>query len=255
MTLRFGISLAAAAVLAPAIASADMIEYSGGHGDVGLAVEDDGSLFLHYHFGSGSVLDRQTLADEAEYDPSEVYVRVGDAAMLTPTSGVSYLGTGPGEPIWELPQSSTAGLPFLGIAAEELSPANFSSATLQLIGFSGPDGGEFALGQGGGSSGTQIFFQTNDGITTADMLSLTIGEHDHYFWAFSEMGVYDLNILAQATTQAGVTLSDTGTLRFAVGSATAVPEPASLACLAAAATGFWVRRRRLAKRSSVAELA
>ncbi len=37
-------------------ANADLIEYTAGHGDIGLAVEA-GQLHLHYHFAPGAVLD------------------------------------------------------------------------------------------------------------------------------------------------------------------------------------------------------
>ena len=115
-------------------------EWNEEHGDIGIAYEA-GELELHYHFdeglnGSGS---------EAEFEPDEVYIRVADEAILDPPVDIPFLGTTAAQDAWVLPQNGTdaedLGVPFVGLATEELDPLTFSSVDLFLTGFSGPAGG------------------------------------------------------------------------------------------------------------------
>ncbi|TWU56058.1 choice-of-anchor M domain-containing protein [Rubripirellula reticaptiva] len=221
-------------------ANAAVVEFASGHGDIGLAYEN-GELELHYHFGDGAVLGGSPLVGEIEYGPSEAYVRVGDSAMVTTTADVSFLGTFAGDSVWLLPQSNTAGLPFLGIAAEELD-SSFAGAMLSMSSFSGP--GEFALWQAGGIGGATVRWQSNNGIDSTDMLNLSIGGHDHYNYGFTAEGIYDVGVTAVADFAAGGSVTDVGTFRFIVGDATAVPEPGSLAILAVTSVAAIVTRRR-----------
>ena len=235
-------ALAAATVTNVNVADAAVVEYESGHGDIGLAYED-GELELHYHFGDGAILDGASLVGEIEYDPDEAYVRAGDSTVVTTTADVPFLGTSSGDSVWLLPQSNTTGMPFLGIAAEELD-ATFAGATLSLTSFSGP--GEFALWQSEGVGGTNVFLQTLGGLDSADVLDLAIGAHDHFNYGFTAEGVYDVGISANAEFADGVTpdATDFGTFRFVVGNATAVPEPGSFALIAIASSGLVLARRR-----------
>ena len=236
-------------IVITSVTQAATVEYASGHADIGLAYENS-QLELHYHFGDGAVLDGSPLIGDLEYGPSEAYVRVGNNARVNTIDDVSFLGTSAGDPVWLLPQSNTAGLPFLGIAAEELD-STFSGATLSLSSFSGP--GEFALWQSGGIGGSNILWQTNDGISSMDTLNLGIGGHDHFNYGFTAEGVYDLGIMAVGNFAAGGSTTDFGNFRFVVGNATAVPEPGSFAMLSitfGAAISF--RRRRSIARSRVA---
>jgi surface-anchored protein len=221
-------------------AFADLVEYSAGHSDIGLAFEGN-ELHLHYHFGVGAVIDGTTLAADAEYAPDEAYVRVSDATKVTVPFDVGFLGANAGDTVWVLPQSNTPGLPFVGLAAEELS-SPFNSASYQLIGFSGP--GDFALWQTSGLGSPIVSFQTNDGLSTLDKYNLAIGGHDHANWGFTKEGIYDLTILASVTDGTN-TYTDTGTFKFAVGNVAAVPEPSSMCLMAlAAGSAAWYKRRR-----------
>lgn len=229
--------------LLPHTASAAITEYSAGHGDIGLAFHD-GELELHYHFGDGAVLNGSPLVGEIEFEPGEAYVRVGDNARSIATSPQPFLGLATGQPAWVLPQNSIAGRPFLGIATEELSGSDFTGATLSLTNFSGPALGQFALWQPGGFGGANVFWQTNNGLDGTDLLNMTIGDHDHFFYGFTQEGVYDLELTAVADLVGGGSLTDIGTFRFVVGSATAVPEPGSLLALGVVAVGGVVIQRR-----------
>ena len=228
---------------------AAMVEYTSGHADIGLAVEDDGALFLHYHFGVGSAMLDGTAATTAneELTPAEAYVRVSDAAMTTAPFAIDFLGASQGDPLWILPQTQNSNLAFLGIASEELDPAVYSAAGFRMTGFNGP--GNFALFQAGSFGGFNTFFRSNDGVDPmVDFLPSVIGSHDHYNFGFTQEGVYDVTLEGFTTDNLGNTLTDSGTFRFAVGSATAVPEPSSLVLMVAGVAGFSafsIRRRRL----------
>ncbi|MCC9600318.1 choice-of-anchor M domain-containing protein [Stieleria sp. JC731] len=222
------------------VSLADAVEYSSGHADIGLAYEDD-ELHLHYHFGSGAVIDGSPLVGEMEFDPADASVRVGSNAMVTTTGDVPFLGTFAGDSVWLIPQSSSVGIPFLGIAAEELD-ATFSSATMTMTSFSGP--GQFALWQTGGIGGTNVYWQSNNGLDVTDTLDVAIGGHDHYSYGFTAEGIYDVEISAVANLAAGGSVSDVGTFRFIVGDVTAIPEPSSLASLGLIGMATVLRRRK-----------
>jgi surface-anchored protein len=224
--------------------SAEMVEYTAGHADIGLVLEGPGQLFLHYHFGVGSaILDGvpATVAQE-ELAPSEAYVRVSPATMITLPNPVDFLGTSAGDPAWILPQGNVTGLPFFGFASEELDPMVFTSAGFRLLAMTGPLGGNFALFQQPSFGPPNIFMRTNDLINPAvDFLPSTVGGHDHYNFAFTKEGIYDLEIEGYASGPGG-DLTDTAVFRFAVGSV-AIPEPSSLFLLAACGSIIALRRR------------
>ncbi len=231
-------SLTVAGLMGVSAQATPTVEYSAGHADIGLAYES-GELELHYHFGAGAVLDGVTLVSEDEADPGEVYVRVADSTQTTGTA-LSFLGNA--DPYWALPQNNVAGQPFLGIAAEELSGSEFSSASLEMTGFSGP--GQFALWQWPNSA----FMQTVDGISPSDTLPLVIGGHDHFNFGFTAEGVYQVTITATAELTGGSTVTDTETFWFVVGDNTVIPEPASLALLGLGGGLVLMRRRASSKR-------
>jgi surface-anchored protein len=147
-----------------------------------------------------------------------------------------------------LPPNNTPGVPFLGIATEDLS-APFSSATLEMTGMAGP--GNFALWQQVGFT-TSVLMRSNDGIGgSGDTLTIpSIGSHDHYNFGFTEAGIYDITFEATAFNPdlPGGFATDTETFRFVVGDLTAIPEPSSFAAVTFfAAAGLLVRRRRKSK--------
>ncbi len=248
--MRILISITLAILIAPALSesvSAAPVEYSAGHADIGLAYHD-GELELHYHFGTGAIVDGVAVTNPLgeEYEADEAYVRVNDLNLFVLGSPLSQLDAAPGDSIWALPQNNVSGRPFLGIASEELDPGEVSSSTISLTEFTGP--GNFALWQSDPFGGSTTYWQTSDGIAPGgETLNTGVGDHDHYFYGFMRAGIYDLGLTGVANLVGGGSESSTATFRFVVGSV-AVPEPNLAIVLAVGAIPALITRRRRGRR-------
>ncbi|KAA1261220.1 hypothetical protein LF1_37660 [Rubripirellula obstinata] len=224
-------------------ASAAVTEWFEEHGDIGIGYEGGNELELHYHFEDG--VNGSDPGSDLELEPNQAYIRVADNAFRTNSLG--------GQNYWVLPESNSngsmtgaedLGLPFVGLAAEELEASDFTSdITLTLTDFNGP--GDFALWREGSVPGDEtVFMQTNGGTISADTFSLMVGEHGHANFGFTQEGVYEIELTASGNLAGGGTATDTETFRFAVGSATAIPEPTSFAMLASLGAFAGLARRR-----------
>lgn len=242
--------------VAPARADFQSNLYTAGHGDIGVGYEN-GNLFLHYHFASNAVINGSPLGTDVEIDP-------GDATTVVPASWRAgsqsspfsrpagsewdFLGNSAGQSVWFLPQSGVAGLPFLGIATEELDPSDWSGPiTWSVTGltYTGEGNGQFSIWQQG-LGGPSVFAASSNGLP--DSWTQGAGLHDHYFYGFTALGTYDVTFRVSGTHVTDGAKADTGTFRFQVGP-NVVPEPASVLMLtvgvgAVALVG--VRRRRAA---------
>lgn len=245
-----------AALLAFAAPSAALaqIAITDVHVDIGLEGPDAGPDWgLHIHDEDNS----------AEYAPDEAWFYIDPAhATLAQPAGAqwSFIGQTPGEAIYVLPQGQQAGLPFLGLAAEEVSAGTFDSyfnndsrvnATGRWIGFTvtsvtGP--GEFSIWQTSGF-GTPIVWASSaqGGLTAADTVFIQEGGHAHFNWGFTELGSYSITLVASGYV--GGELVSSAPMSFSF-STSSIPESSAFAAfagLAALALVASSRRRRPAR--------
>ena len=105
---------------------------------------------------------------------------------------------------------------FLGIAGDEISGDLFTddNVTLSLIGVDGP--GETFLYSVDAFGSPTVYFNSADGVDSSDVYPVSVGGHAHQNWAFSEAGVYEVQLQASGVlaVDSTVVLSEIVTLRF-----------------------------------------
>lgn len=215
-----------------------------------------------------------TVRDEiTDYDPgigvrrrefgSDEVLLVGttNSRLTIPANAnFAFLGA-PGDPVWILPQSVNSQVLYAGISAENKSPGEWEgvgvssdflvkgvtagtflsdTVTMTLASFSGP--GNFFLYTNSGFGAPTIHVRTDDGLSSMDARLLGAGSHQHFNWAFTQPGTYELGFRASGTlaTGGGFSQSDLTVFTFFI-----VPEPSAIALLAAA--GLFLLQRKPGK--------
>lgn len=203
-----------------------------GHADFGVALEDGTDFHFHVHAHEEAVVDGIALADDEEYDADAITINVPLLTKTTVSSDLAAAGVLSGDDIWILPQGNPGSdpIPFLGIATEELLPADWSDITFSLGAVTSPTGnGDFSLWQGDGIGGLDFYFSTADATLTENgdnTLLFLPGAEDHYNWGFTEAGNWLVQLTASGTHDTLGFMSDTQTFQFSV-----VPEPSAYAAL------------------------
>jgi surface-anchored protein len=202
---------------------------SAGHVDAPAFGYDSADGFephIHNEGGEdGAVVNGVRVEENSEYEPGDVTILV-PLTTTTSYNSVAYV---------TLPETPTAGTPYVGVGLEELDPVDWDgNVTITLTGAAMPAGASFAMWTGGGASGA---FALSSGNPLLE-LSLAPGSHTHFNWGFSHEGSYALEF-----TISGIHLSDgpqtaSGTYNFEV-----IPEPSS-ALLGAVGALALLRRRR-----------
>ncbi|MEM0895460.1 MAG: choice-of-anchor M domain-containing protein [Verrucomicrobiota bacterium] len=232
-----------------------------GHGDLGIgggpaSGGDPAELELHYHLGEdvGATLvggaNAGFVPDPGEeFEVNEIVVQVFNPLPDTDFSAPIFSFLGPlGDFVYVLPENETeadnAGVPFLGIGSEELTPGDWTGPLVLTVdhaaydGFSNP--GEFSLYDFGS---TQTGAATNPFISTSNNggigFELGAGDHTHANWAFTAPGLYNVPFTVTGTPSAGGgPVTDSATFQFLV-----IPEP-SAGLLALSSVLFLTLRRR-----------
>lgn len=245
--------LTSAAALAAAAALHGQVVYTAEHADIGVALHElvgGGYEFEpHFHYHDGAVLDGVPAASHGELEAGEVVITLGPASAFVRPAGAlwSPTGVGSGVTLWRLPEAEIAGLPFLGIAAEEITEEGLwgeltpAGVTVQVTGFTGPLGGAFSMWTED-AFGDPVFV-----VSSAESLSGTFSlneltDHLHFSYGFTEPGLYEVTFLFSGELVLDGPISASGTYAFNV-----IPEPSTYAALAGAlALGavVWLRRRR-----------
>lgn len=236
---RIAIAALLSLVLGSAAGQAQLYRYTAGHADIGVGYED-GEFEPHWHFGSGAVVDGVTLTTDLEAAPGEAYAYAGENTELSRPAGTQwdFLGTAAGNSVWVLPQTQAAGMPFLGLASEELDPLDWSGPIVfTLSDFSGP--GVFSLWQSDGFGGPIVSMTTLNGVSSADFYAMSPGGHEHFNWGFTAPGTYNLTFLITGNHVSDGAVASEATFQIQV-----VPEPSSAALLALGMGAVVLLRRR-----------
>ena len=206
------------------------------------AITPEKPLGLHIH-------DDTT---DTHYEPAEVILQVNEAAYGLQGevfASASRLGW-TGESGWVLPsiQSETVdefgdpAMLFLGVASDDggvVWAGNQFKISLISVGANNP--GDFAMYRFSGSGSFSNPINTKNGVSSSDVLTVTsLDGHDHWNWAFSSAGLYELDFQASGTLNDVRYVSDIETYTFNV-----IPEPSSGALLLIGLAGLMAARKRV----------
>ena len=179
--------------------------FTGDHGDIAVGF-NAGEFSMNVHTEAG------------EFPSNEVMIYGGPEGLNVRPDGdaFDFLGVNAGEPIYIWPQNgSIVELPDLGVGAEEIAGGSLAAylnndervettgawVQMQLVGMRGPDGGHFAMFRSL-DEGPRVWFATADGITEADKLWILEGSHQHFTFAFTESGVYEVDVIVSGFVDA-----------------------------------------------------
>lgn len=204
--------------------------------------------------------DRIEYAGRTGAENDRVIVRGGIFARAEVPADARYAFLGsPGTPVWVLPQTQDPELPYLGISTENRSTQTDwvgngvatglltrgiasgvftgNRITLSLASVSGP--GNFFMYGTDASGNATVLFDSADGISAADSRLFVPALHEHFNWAFSAPGEYDVTLVASGTLSVGAFSQSAPTsFRFSI-----VPEPGSAAFAVLGALVLTARRR------------
>ncbi|MEM9825893.1 MAG: choice-of-anchor M domain-containing protein [Planctomycetota bacterium] len=174
--------------------------------------EDHGDVRLGYADGRWNLDINPEEIEGAPFAPDEVLIVAGPDSLETiPTDDdFDFLGGDDGSDVYILPQTNVPPtLPDLGIGGEQITPGTFASYTnndprvdatgpwieMRLVDLRGPEGGEFSV-YSSTIDGPNVWIATSDGIDNSDGVFLQSGSHNHYNWAFTMPGIYEVDVVA-----------------------------------------------------------
>ena len=175
--------------------------------------------------------------DTAHFEPADVILEIG-AAALTPTTALSSgLISLLGESAYILPVdlelAANLGLLEAGVGRAGFPDSGALTFTLVAAGSNNP--GNFALF----TASNAIRLSTTGSTVGANSFSI-VSSHIHYNWGFSAPGTYTFDLKASYTdTVFGLLESSTETYTFNI-----IPEPSGGALLLAGMAAFAAARRR-----------
>ena len=234
-------------------------------------VMDEGHVDLDFDYIGGEWVITVNHDDFPAVAPGDALLHARDDAWPSgsrlerpPGDNWNFVGVGAGESFWHFPQTQQSGILWPGFAAEntphgtlaaysELDPrvtdtaARWISISLEEVRFTGEGDGHVSLWTTGAFGDQNVFWSTFDEPEHGNIWYQLEGGHSHMNWAFSDPGLYELDLRASAFLNDGeMTLveSDIVTFEFGIG---VIPEPKTytlLAGLAAYAAILVIRRKR-----------
>lgn len=104
---------------------------------------------------------------------------------------------------------------WLGFGVRGATESRSAEIDVHLTGYTGPGQATMFLTDAFGTP--EIYWNTADGLSGADAITLPPNAHTHVNWTFTEPGVYTLDMAATLTDGGAATEEGTGTFTFAVG--------------------------------------
>lgn len=211
-------------------------------------------------FAGGLTLSVDDADNAINYQTDDVLLYVDRTAKAAQPAGSqwSFLGAGAGNDVWILPQTQASTLLYAGVNASGVSaslfPPYFESdprvnstgrwLKLTLSDVRGP--GHFSLYQGSTFGTPTVWMSSSSGgITASDAFFVVPGSHSHANWAFSQRGIYEIDIQASGYLGAGQTNpTSSAVTTYYFGVETQLSCPVSVASLnTASVTNFDVAAR------------
>jgi surface-anchored protein len=227
-------AMALGAIALLSVASAQDI-YTDDHGDVGVGYDAIAEEFEpHWHLGAGAVVNGIPIPVDAEYEPGDLIART-ETTRSSPTGSSSVLGLADGSSIWVLGRGGlTTYQPDVGWATEELNPTDWVgdititfNPGLSTMPSGTAEFGMYVTNFANSTVDASIFSTFNPAGTAAgNSFGMGVGGHQHFQWAFTELGQYDLSF-----TWTGTHVTDGFISTEATFSVQAVPEPSTIAML------------------------
>lgn len=132
----------------------------------------------------------------------------------------AFLGATANQPFWVLPQNQISGRLYLGLNSDQIDTAARNELStwnpgdsrnnantpdkyveLRLVDVRGPDGGHFSLYQTGAGGSVTVYMSSFDNdITDADAIFLRTFGHQHFNWAFTQPGLYEIDVQLRTFT-------------------------------------------------------
>jgi surface-anchored protein len=216
------------------LASAQDI-YTEDHGDVGVGYDDIAEEFEpHWHLGAGAIVNGSPIPADEEYEPGNLIART-ETTRSSPAGSSSVLGLADGSSIWVLGRGGlTTYQPDIGWATEELNPTDWVgnitiifNPGLSTMPSVTAEFGMYTTNFADTSLDASVFSTFNPAGTVAgNSFTMAVGGHQHFQWAFTELGQYDLSF-----TWTGTHVTDGLISTEATFSVQAVPEPSTIAML------------------------
>ena len=161
--------------------------------------------------------------------PSDAVIQVNSKSIIDMPSGSTYsfIGEQPGTPLWVIPQTQNPDVVWVGWNTQEPGVLEQLSKgmTLQLDGIEGPGDLDVYL-ESGNLGAPQVIWSSKKAYPQTSWIE--VNAHTHVNWVFHKEGIYKVKLSLNGTLKNGQTVSDTDTLRFAVGDDTdprlALPE-------------------------------
>ncbi|MFB6489550.1 TIGR03773 family transporter-associated surface protein, partial [Xanthomonas perforans] len=188
----------------------------------GATVLNDGHVDIASTLENGQlrtvIKDTATSQTPVWRDLDDTVLQVLPEARTTVPNNPAYAFLGsPGAPLWQLSHTQQQGLLWPGWSTESIpTDATTGGINWSLDDVRGP--GDFILHAPSAQLGAvDILFNSRDGITDADRITIPRNTHAHGSWAFTAEGTYCLDMRRSTQLTSGTNTTDASTLTITVG--------------------------------------